>query len=305
MYIAINERPRGGMEIINIMPVQLRKYMYRIDIEKAQELRMIVGKPLAIRYPDGFYYITSRAVLTKTENNAVIINDGHIAELMERITQSSLYSAKDEIKNGYVTIDGGHRIGLAGTAVTDNGSIEFIKNISAVNIRFAREVVGAADTLIKEMGGIKSVLVVSSPCCGKTTILRDIARIMANKGYSVAIADERREIAAMHNGRSSFDLGSITAVLDNCPKHEAMLMLLRSMSPDIIITDEIGTLKDIEAIRTVMNSGVFVAASVHGRDIKQLMKRRHISRLVPMFDTVVVLSRRNGVGTIEEIINNA
>ena len=305
MYIAVNENVWGGADVIGIMPAQLRKHLYSIDFKDAEEVRLISGKPLSIRFGDGTYYISQGSVLTKNPTNAVRVTERHMEELIERLTRSSLYAVKDEIKNGYITIEGGHRAGLAGTAVTDNGRVELIKNISAVNIRLAREVRGAANALIGCCLPVCSMLLVSPPACGKTTVLRDLARGLSEKGISVAIADERCELAAMHNGRSAFDLGNTTAVLDNCPKHEAMMMLLRSMSPEVIITDEIGTQKDAEAIRTVMNSGVAVVASVHGRDMKQLMRRPNMGELAPMFDTVVVLSRRHGAGTIEEIIKNA
>lgn len=304
MYIAVNESVWGGADVIGIMPAQLRKYLYSIDLKNVEELRLISGKPFSIRFGDGIYYISQGSVLTKNPNNTVRVTERQMEELIERLTKSSLYAVKDEIKNGYITIEGGHRAGLAGTAITDNGHVEFIKNISAVNIRLAHEVCGAADALIDLCLPLCSMLLVSPPGCGKTTVLRDLARGLSGRGISVAIADERCELAAMHNGRSAFDLGNTTAVIDNCPKHEAMMMLLRSMSPEVIVTDEIGTQKDAEAIRTVMNSGVAVIASVHGRDMKQLMIRRNISELVRMFDTVVFLSRRCGAGTVEEIIKN-
>ena len=307
MYIAMNEVRLTNREVVDVIPVNLRKYMCNIDLCGAEEIRLITGKPFTVRFPDGVYYLSKNAVFSDNPVNAVIINDMHMEELIERITKSSLYSVKDEICSGYVTISGGHRVGIAGTAVIDNGNIEFIKNISAVNIRIANEVIGAADAITERItsGGVKSTLIISPPCAGKTTMLRDITRSLSYMGYSVAVADERCEIAAMYEGKSSFDLGNMTAVLDNCPKPEAMLMLLRSMSPEVIVTDEIGTMRDAEAIRSIMNSGVAVIASIHGRDIKQLIKRKTLKNLIPMFDAVVTLSRRNGAGTIEEIYENA
>lgn len=306
MYIATNESQLGCRNILNILPQVLRHCMCNINLDEAVEIRMMIGKPFVIRYPDGDYYLTAKSTLLQKPVNAVIVNKKLLDETIERITKSSVYAVREEIRNGYITIEGGHRIGVAGTAVTENGDVEFIKNISSINIRIASEIIGAADEVMPYIndGYIKNTLIISPPCTGKTTMLRDIARQLSYSGYAVAVADERCEIAAMYEGKSSFDLGNLTSVLDNCPKEKAMMMLLRAMSPDIIITDEIGTKGDINAIKTIVNSGVSIIASVHGRDIKQIMRRKELSELAHMFDIIITLSRRNGIGTVEEIIKN-
>ena len=301
MYIATNDLTGDDRGVLRVLPMQLVKYLCRISLDGMQELKLISGKPLSIRFFDGVFYVTEKGMLSRQPHNAVRVTDAQMTELLERVTRSSLYSVKDEIKNGYITIEGGHRVGIAGTAVTENGSVEFIKNISAMNIRRAAEVIGAADSVMAhiDQNPVKSALVISPPCCGKTTMLRDIARSLSHSGHSVGIADERCELAAMYNGRSPFDLGNLTTVLDNCPKAQGMLMLLRSMSPEVIITDEIGSAEECEAIQSIMNSGVAVIASVHGRNADGLMKRTHLSRLVPMFDTVITLSQK--IGEVAEI----
>lgn len=303
MYIATTDdvSPRYG--IINILPQQIRRCMYNINLDEAEEIRLIQGKPVYIRYPDGDYYITHKGILCRDASKGIGVDKKNMAEMLERVTKSSLYSVKDEIKNGYVTIDGGHRVGIAGTAVTDTGNVEFIKNISAMNIRIATEVIGCSDTIIDDIldSGIQNTLVISPPGCGKTTLLRDIVRNISYRGFSVAVADERSEICAMHEGESFFDIGGHTTVLENCPKPYAMTVLLRAMSPDVIVTDELGEDGDINAVSKIMNSGVSVIASAHGRDIKQLMRKKNFRKLLPMFDLVVVMSKRNGVGTIEKV----
>ncbi len=307
MYIATNESQSGCRSVLNALPQALRHCMCNVDLDEATEIRMIAGKPFVIRYSDGDYYLSAKSILLRKPANSVIVSKKLLDEAVERITKSSIYSVREEIRNGYITIEGGHRVGIAGTAVTDNGCVEFIKDISAVNIRIASEVLGAADEVIGDIvsdGIVNSTLIISPPCTGKTTMLRDIARQLSYLGYAVAIADERCEIAAMYEGKSAFDLGNLTTVLDNCPKDRAMMMLLRSMAPDVIITDEIGTERDIEAIRTIINSGVGVIATVHGRDIKQIMRRKALSEVAAMFDRVIILSRRCGIGTVEEIVRN-
>lgn len=303
MYIATNEAYCGRKSIINIMPPTIKRYMANINFDEAEEIRIIKGKPIMIRYSDGDYYITQKARLSQNPVNAIKMNGKFMEELLERVVKSSIYSVNEEIKNGYITIEGGHRAGIVGTAVTENGEVSFIRNISAMNIRLANEIIGAADKVINNIcgNGLKNTLIISPPGAGKTTLLRDIARSLSYKGYSVAIADERSEIAAMCDGQSSFDLGNKTTVLEDCPKVAAMPMLLRSMSPEVIITDEIGTEIDSSAIRSIINSGVCVIASVHGRDTKQIRKRKNINELLDMFNVTITLSKRNGVGTIEEV----
>lgn len=308
MYIAVNEVRNGACGILGVLPAQLRRYMCNIDLEGAAELRLIAGQPLSVRYADGDCYVTSHSSLTRIAAGGVRVTREQIGELVERLTGSSLYSVKDEIRNGYITVEGGHRAGIAGTAVTEHGSVEFIRDISAVSIRIANEVIGAADEVMGHIvtpGGIRSALIVSPPGAGKTTMLRDITRQLSLGGYAVSVADERCEIAAMREGRSAFDLGPLTTVTDNCPKAAAMLMLLRSMSPDVIVTDEIGTKADAEAVTSAMNGGVAVIASAHGRDLAQLMRRAETARAAELFELIIVLSRRRGPGTIEEIRENA
>lgn len=306
MYIATNEENGSVRSILSVFPTTLKRYMYNINLNEAEEIRLIQGKPIFIHYSDGDYYITPRGVLSKTASNGIKATKNNIDELLERITKSSLYAVKDEIRNGYITIDGGHRVGITGTGVTDGGRVEFIKNISAMNIRLANEMLGVADGIIGEIMSdtIKNTLIVSPPGCGKTTLLRDIIRQISEANHCVGVADERCEIAAMKDGVSSFRLGGHTTVLENCPKTYAMTVLLRSMSPDVIATDELGAKEDFDAVYSVLNSGVSIIATAHGRDVGQLMRREVFKELLPLFDVVIVLSRRNGAGTIEKIIRS-
>ena len=303
MYIATNDEFAPRCNIINILPQSIRRCMYSINLDEAQEIRLIQGQNVYIRYPDGDYYITQKGILSRDGKNGIVITKKHIDETMERVTKSSLYSVKDEIQKGYITIGGGHRIGIAGTGVIDKGRVEFIKNISSLNIRIATEVRGSATTIMGDIlsDGIQNTLVISPPGCGKTTLLRDVVRSLSDEGYLVSVADERREICAMCDGVSPFDIGGHTTVMESCPKAYAMTTLLRAMSPDVIVTDELGDEEDVRAVSKLINSGVAVIASAHGRDIKQLMRKKTFRRLLPMFDLAIVLSKRNGVGTIERI----
>ena len=306
MYTEVDHTKMRTSGIINIMPSAIRRYMTNINLDEASEIRLITGKPFALRYPDGDYYLTSESLLSRLVDRAVKVNNDHISEILERITKSSLYSVQDEIRNGYITIEGGHRVGISGRAVTNNGKIEFIRNISALNIRIANEIKGIAEPLMPSVirgGQVLNTLIISPPCAGKTTLLRDLTRCISDKGFVVGVADERCEISAMNRGRSVFDLGLRTVVMENCLKSDGIIMLLRSMSPEVIVTDELGRASDSDAVSEAINSGVAVIASIHGRDYQQIKHKRISCDIADKFDVIIVLSKRNGPGTVEEVIS--
>ncbi|MCC8169046.1 MAG: Flp pilus assembly complex ATPase component TadA [Oscillospiraceae bacterium] len=198
-------------------------------------------------------------------------------------------------------------MGITGTAVAENGEIGFLKEVSSLNYRLAREVIGVADKVINQIAdgrNVKSTLIISPPGAGKTTMLRDIAHQLSYRGIRVSIVDERREIAAMNEGRSAFDLGFSTDVLEGAKKAEGMLMMLRSMSPEVIITDEIGRGEDAEAIEKIINSGVKIITTVHGENRNQLLKRRDLRETLRYFEVFLTLSKRRGAGTVEEIYSS-
>lgn len=305
MYIANNETAISSRGVLNYMPQGIRRCMYNINLDGANEIHMRLGKPLCIHYVDGCYYLNSKGNLTAIPTSALKVTREHIDEALEIATKSSVYSVRDEIKNGFITISGGHRIGITGTAVMKEDKVSFIKDISGLNYRLAGEVIGAADKvaeLIMSDGIIKNTLIISPPGAGKTTMLRDIVRQVAYKSYRVSVVDERREIAALCEGRSAFDLGFSTDVLEGVDKAEGMLMVLRSMSPDVIVTDEIGKQADIDAVEKITNSGAAVIATIHGRNIDMIKRRDDLSRMLKFFDLVVTLSKRDGIGTVEEAL---
>lgn len=303
MYIANAEPQRAYGEIISIFPPDMRRCFFSVNLKKAQEIRLILGQPVVVQYCDGDYFISKKGVLSRVASNCVNITRKDFEYITERISQASLYSVKDELKKGYITISGGHRIGLAGTAVLDNNQVDFIKNISAMNIRIANEVLGCGNSIAYEIlkDGLKNALIISPPGCGKTTLLRDIIRVLSEKGHHIGIADERCEIAGMHEGLSGFNIGPKTFVMEACPKAYAMECLLRTMAPDIIATDELGRDEDVKAVYDAINSGVTVIATAHGKNIEQLLLRDVFKKLIPLFDIIVTLSRRKGVGTVEKI----
>ena len=303
MYIATAEPKRAYGEIISIFPPEIKRCLFSINLQEAQEIRIILGQPLIIHYCDGDYFISKKGVLSMTSSNCVAINKKDIEYITERISLSSLYSVKDELKKGYITISGGHRIGIVGTAVLTNNEVEFIKDISAMTVRIANEVVGCGQKLAKKImeDGLKNALIISPPACGKTTLLRDIIREISEAGYYVGVADERCEVAGMYKGISGFNIGPKTFVMEGCQKAYAMECLLSTMAPDVIATDELGQDEDIKALYNAINSGVGVIATAHGRDKEQLLKKDVFKTLIPLFDIIITLSRKKGVGTVENV----
>lgn len=211
--------------------------------------------------------------------NPIILNDVDMALCFKKICENSIYKYENEIKNGYITLHGGCRVGFCGTR-TEGG---FIKDVSSISFRVSKSIADAASEiypLLTEHGRICSSLIISRPCAGKTTILTDISCKLANDGYRVAIVDERCEIAAVYKGKPQKDVGKLCDVLDNYPKGEGMMIALRSLSPQVLICDEIGSSEDVNAMIQAMNAGVPVIASAHADDAQGFLLRPQLKFLV-------------------------
>lgn len=286
---------------LNIFPSKILDEINKYKDEKIQEIRIKIEKPI-ILYTDRGEFILSNNV-TKEDFKFII----------QRISNYSIYAYEEEIKQGFITLKGGHRVGIAGECVMENNKIKTIKNISSLNIRISKEVIGCSKDVLKYIVSnniIKNTLIISPPKCGKTTILRDITRVLSSgslkenlTGKKVVVIDERSEIGASYNGIPQMNLGIRTDVLDNCLKREGMLMAIRSLSPDVLICDEIGTKEDIDALNTAFNSGVNIVVTVHGSSLGDIKKRRAFDDflLSGIIERIIVLSNRLGVGTIENI----
>lgn len=274
--------------------------------ERTQELRLYAGAEAAVVKKSGIYFWAENGECVEKGRGAVFSAE-EIRETVKSLCDNSLYSAQDKLKSGFLSLEGGHRAGITGRCVTENGHIEYITDISSLTVRLARQVRGAAANVMRYIVAdrVKSTLIISPPGCGKTTMLRDIARLFGTEHYlkRVAIADERGEIAALKGGVPMNDVGALASVLDSCPKYEGMMSLLRSSSPDVMITDEIGTNADADAILEAVKSGVAVICSAHGASIDSVKKRSGIKRLCDegVFELFVLLSSRCGPGTVEEI----
>lgn len=291
-------------EIFDVLPDKINSCLKdKSNLNKLQEIRVKVGKPLNI-------------VLDNTETifNYVIRRED-VKAIIQKISNYSLYAFEEDIRQGYITIQGGHRVGLAGQCVIEDNSIKTIRNITSLNIRVCREIVGCSNSLMNslvENNRVNNTLIISPPKCGKTTLLRDITRNISNgisqiglKGKRTVIIDERSEIAACYNGIPQMNVGMRTDVYDNCIKSEGMMMAVRGLSPEVIICDEIGTYKDMEGLMMAYNSGVSIIATLHGRNVEELYRRPVFREIVEnnIINKVVVLSGKKGIGTIEGIYN--
>ena len=304
-------------EIIRILPNSFRNLFEKINIDYKllTEIRIRVNKPILIYYDNEEFFISNVGRLVKEEHDVYIITVDEIKESLQYICNYSLYAYEDDIKQGFVTVVGGHRVGLAGKVVVEKSCIKNIRYITCINIRVSHQVIGCGDKVMQYIydeknNNIYHTLIVSPPMSGKTTLLRDVIRIISNgKGLqssiTVGVVDERSEIAACYNGIPQNDVGIRTDILDCCPKSEGMMMLLRSMSPKVIAVDEIGTLKDIEAIEYVINCGCKLLATVHGNGIEDIKNKPLLGNLVRerVFERYIVLNNYKKVGNIKEIFD--
>lgn len=287
-------------ELLNYISPNLRECLLNVDEKgwgKAEEIRISLGKPAMLCYNDGFEYVYK-------EDEPFICDMRTVKETMMLVTDSSIYAANEKIINGYITLRGGHRAGICGCAVLNGGKITAIKDISSINIRIKREIIGSADKIIDHIfnkGEIQNTLIISPPQCGKTTLLRDISRILG-RTRRVSIVDERSEIAAMYNGISQNDIGLRTTVLDNCPKEIGIPLVIRSMSPEVVITDEIGADGDAEVIKYAAASGVKIITSAHGVGINDIMRQKALKNIINFFDVFISLTNIGGTGSVSKII---
>lgn len=285
--------------------------------EKLEEVRLRHGRPLIIGLAGEDCLVDRKGNLTKNCTQAYFVTGDDIQRVTQLVSGCSLYAFEEEIKNGFITLPGGHRVGLTGKTVLEKGRVKTLKYISGLNIRIARAVNNIAAPVLPylldyKLLNIYHTLIFSPPRCGKTTLLRDLIRQISNgipnfnfPGLTVGLVDERSELAGCYRGVPQHDVGIRTDVLDGCPKAEGMIMLLRSMAPQVIATDEIGGREDVSALEEVFNAGVKIIVTVHGSSLTELTNRPALNYLInlKLIDRYVLLGRSKGNGTVEEIID--
>ncbi len=254
---------------------------YILNIEDIEEIRLRINKPIILKNSEG--------------NNLLIhiVSKEELLETFQKVCEHSIYSYQKQICEGFITIKGGHRVGIAGSCVVENGKIININYISSLNFRIAREKKDVSNNCFKFIlneNEINNTLIISKPGCGKTTILRDLVRKISTK-KTCGIVDERGEIAAMFKGEPQNDIGILSDVMDNCSKSDGMKMLIRSMSPEFIVCDEIGSKQDIEAINYAICSGVKGIFTAHGNSFEEIMLNENIKQLLEKYiiQTIIIL----------------
>lgn len=288
------------VELAPYLPANIANELRKLPDElgrEANEIRLRVGKPAVLMTSRRYQWLCEQDLLTPKD----------IRETFEKLCDYSVYSHQTELANGFVTLPGGHRAGICGTAAADNSGNRTMKYISSVNIRIANEYIGCSKEIIAKVFAekINGLLIAGPPCSGKTTILRDLALSLSSPPHNqnVVIVDERGEIAAMHRGEPQNTLGIFCDVLNGYPKGEGILNAVRTLAPNIIICDEIGGAQDAEAVCEGLNAGVTVISTIHACNPNELYRREPFQKLLKMgaFEKIAFL-KEEGRGVLSEII---
>lgn len=279
-----------------LLPFELRQLalaLPRAERIVAEELRLRAGQPVSVTLPEG------EAVLP----GSPILSEESLRTVLEIATQASAHTALEHVRRGFVTVTGGHRLGLCGTAAVREGSIHNFRQLSSINIRIAKEVKGIGEEplrWLRQEEALPSVLILAQPGAGKTTLLRDLIRGLSNgvagPPLRVGVADERGELGALLSGIPQLDVGAHTDVMDGCSKAEGLMLLLRGMNPQVLAVDEITAPEDIEALEAAAGCGVTLLATAHGRTVQDLEQRPLYRRLLErrIFQAVLLIEREGG-----------
>lgn len=293
-------------EVLHIFPDFMRSVWVKVaeQAENLQEIRLRVNQPVTILMNNKEWFLSESGDLTQEWSRAMCSSEKELEAVLTHVCHYSIYAFADEIRQGFMTISGGHRIGLCGQVILENSNqIRNIKYIRYLNIRIAHEVKGVSDKALPclyHRGEILNTLIISPPGCGKTTMLRDLVRNFSEgnvygKGRNVGVVDERSEIAGSYLGVPQNDIGIRTDVMDACPKREGMMMLIRSMAPDVLVVDELGSVEDIEAMHQAIQCGCKMLATIHGFSIEEVSRKEYMKDIMreQLFDRYMLLGKKN------------
>lgn len=278
--------------------------------EKISEIRIRLDKSIVVSIGNKSYFLSQNG-LSGDSKKAIIAEKYYIDEILKRACENSVYAFSNQIKDGFITTQGGIRIGLGGEGVYENSNIKTLKNINSLAIRIPHEVKGCSLKILQYLfkDEFLNTLIVSPPGAGKTTLIRDIIYQLSIKNYcyNILLIDERFEIANCFNGKSTLSVGNFCDILSGVSKKYAFENGIRSLRPDIIVTDEISNFQDYDSILYASNCGVNLLASIHARDIEDLKTKKDFQTILSnkVFKRFIILSSRDGPGTVEAIYDES
>lgn len=293
---------------ISFVSPRIREYLKNISekvLDNIQEIRIRKGKPIVIVTPDGSSFLTSNSKLTYIfSQNCIVASENEIIDTVNKMCCYSMHSHTETISKGFITLPNGSRVGVVGTAVLDDNSIKSVKEISSINIRIPRNVYNISNFIFENLlnNSIENLIISGSPNSGKTTMLKDIAFQLSmgktGKYYKVCVIDERKEIAINED-----KVGFNTDVLCGYPKAEGISIAVRTLSPDIIICDEVGNIEEIENILNYVNTGVKFILTIHAENLEELKRKNVFYKLVNIgdFKVVAFLEGDKNPGVISDI----
>ena len=286
-------------EILPYMPVNIAELLSKIGSGEwfdVEEVRLRCGAPLTVGIWGESCFVTPAGGITNYESDAYTVSSEEVQTAFGRVCENSVYAHLEEIRQGFITIRGGHRVGICGKAVCDGKEIKTFREISSLNFRIAHQLIGLADGIIDKIidgENVKSTLLIAPPQMGKTTLLRDIIRQVSDRGFKCGVTDDRGELAAMYRGVPCNDIGAQTDVVDGAPKAAAVELLLRTMSPKVIASDEIASEADVEALRVAAGTGVKIIATTHGSSGEEALSRKVLQPMFEdkIFDSAILIRR--------------
>lgn len=306
--------------ILQLFPKEMRDFFETVACREkyVSEIKLRAQKPVLVVEGEREWFLDERGAYTQERLKAKIMEKEALDRIVQHICHYSMYAFEEELRQGYITVAGGHRIGMVGQVVLETpDKIRTIKYICGMNIRISHQIKGVAEQVLPFLyknGSPRSILLVSPPGCGKTTLLRDIVRNLSDgnaygRGVTVGVVDERSEIGGSYLGQPQNDVGMRTDILDACPKVLGMMMLLRSMSPRVIAIDELGSEQELAAVKVAASCGSKVVATMHGDCMEDVKRRGTMEKILGegLFETIFFLGRQKGscgVKHIYEIMEN-